>query len=220
MQTINLTLQGKYLTAEDESNKEFAVVGDNRDYYIHFDIDEPKRAMFAVFSEREKDCRTPRQESVLIDENGLVNVPMWILKQGGFSVGVVSDGFASTPLYIYVVGSIIDKTGIQTEDPPPSQVEQLIKLVNDLQMKGIDEAEMKRLIGEYLKENHISPDDLPIATKESLGVVKVGDGLLIDSSGTMSVDIAEGIEADNTKPVSSAMVHTEIGNINALLETI
>lgn len=220
MQTINLILKNKYLTAEDERDKEFVVVGDNRDYYIHFDIDEPKRAMFAVFSEREKDCRTPRQESVLIDENGLVNVPMWILKQGGFSVGVVSDGFASTPLYIYVVGSIIDKTGIQTEDPPPSQVEQLIKLVNDLQMKGIDEAEMKRLIGEYLKENHISPDDLPIATKESLGVVKVGDGLLIDSSGTMSVDIAEGIEADNTKPVSSAMVHTEIGNINALLETI
>lgn len=220
MQTINLTLQGKYLTAEDERDKEFAVVGDNRDYYIHFDIDKPKRAMFAVFSEREKSCRTPKQESVLIDENGLVNVPMWILKQGGFSVGVVSDGFASTPLYIYVVGSIIDKTGIQTEDPPPSQVEQLIKLVNDLQMKGIDEAEMKRLIGEYLKENHISPDDLPIAAKDNLGVLKVGDGLLIDSSGTMSVDIAEGIEADNTKPVSSAMVHTEIGNINALLETI
>lgn len=155
MQTINLKLQGKYLTAEDEENSSFAVVGDNRDYYIHFDIDEPKRAMFAVFSEREKSCRTPKQESVLIDENGLVNVPMWILKWDGFSVGVVSDGFASTPLYIYVVGSIIDKTGIQTEDPPPSQVEQLIKLVNDLQMKGIDEAELKRLIEEYITTHPI-----------------------------------------------------------------
>lgn len=157
MQTINLILKNKYLTAEDEENSSFAVVGDNRDYYIHFDMDEAekKRAMFAVFSEREKNCRTPRQESVLIDENGLVNVPMWILKKDGFLVGVVSDGFASTPLYIYVVGSIIDKTGIQTEDPPPSQVEQLIKLVNDLQMKGIDEAELKRLIEEYITTHPI-----------------------------------------------------------------
>lgn len=157
---------------------------------------------------------------MLIDENGTVNVPLWVLKQGGFNVGVVSDGFASTPLYIHVVGSIIDESGIQTEDPPPSQVEQLIKLVNDLQMKGIDENEMKRLIGEYLKENHISPDDLPIATKEALGVVKIGDGLIVDETGRVSVDIAEQIEADNTKPISSAMAFVEIGNISALLGTI
>jgi len=221
MQTIELCLIGKQLNYSRDRPEKINVVGDNSDYFLHFDIDTPRRAMFAVFSKKEKGyCQTPKQESVLIDENGTVNVPLWVLKQGGFNVGIISDGFASTPLYIYVAGSIIDENGIPAEDPPPSQVEQLIKLVNDLQMKGIDENEMKRLIGEYLKENHISPDDLPIATKEALGVVKIGDGLIVDETGRVSVDIAEQIEADNTKPISSAMAFVEIGNISALLGTI
>ncbi len=62
--------------------------------------------------------------------------------------------------------------------------------------------------------------EIPVATEKILGGIKVGTNLSIEADGTLSVDMASAIEADNTKPVSSANVYTEIGNINALLETI
>ena len=37
---------------------------------------------------------------------------------------------------------------------------------------------------------------------------------------TLMVDAADAVEQDNTKPVTSAAVFTEVGNINALLATI
>lgn len=53
------------------------------------------------------------------------------------------------------------------------------------------------------------------------GGYTIGDGLKLDAaSNTLSVDTAEAVEKDNTKPVTSAAVYTEVGNINALLATI
>lgn len=49
----------------------------------------------------------------------------------------------------------------------------------------------------------------------------IGDGLKLDAdTNTLSVDTAAAVEKDNTKPVTSAAVYTEVGNINALLATI
>jgi hypothetical protein len=45
---------------------------------------------------------------------------------------------------------------------------------------------------------------------------KIGDGLKLENN-VLSVDTAEVVEKDNTKPVTSAAVYTEIGNIEALL---
>ncbi|MBS6474523.1 MAG: hypothetical protein KH354_00830 [Clostridiales bacterium] len=61
---------------------------------------------------------------------------------------------------------------------------------------------------------------IPPATSEILGGVKVGDGLKITQEGMLSVDTATQAEQDNTRPITSAAVYTEIGNINSLLETI
>lgn len=47
----------------------------------------------------------------------------------------------------------------------------------------------------------------------------IGDGLKLEGR-TLSVDTANAVEKDNTKPVSSAAVYTTVGNIEALLETI
>lgn len=47
----------------------------------------------------------------------------------------------------------------------------------------------------------------------------IGYGLKVEEC-TLMVDAAEAVEADNTKPITSAAVHTEVGNINALLATI
>lgn len=59
-----------------------------------------------------------------------------------------------------------------------------------------------------------------IATRETLGVISVGDNLIIDKNGRLSVDTATAVEQDNTRPVTSAAVHTELGNIEALLANI
>ena len=53
------------------------------------------------------------------------------------------------------------------------------------------------------------------------GGYQIGDGLKLDAeTNTLSVDTADAVEKDNTKPVTSAAVYAEVGNINALLATI
>ena len=50
---------------------------------------------------------------------------------------------------------------------------------------------------------------------------QIGAGLKLDeNTNTLSVDTADVVEQDNTKPVTSAAVHTEIGNIEALLAAL
>lgn len=49
--------------------------------------------------------------------------------------------------------------------------------------------------------------------------VQIGNGLKLEDN-VLSVDTADKVEADNTKPVTSGAVHMEIGNIEVLLATI
>lgn len=58
------------------------------------------------------------------------------------------------------------------------------------------------------------------ATTTSLGGIIVGEDLQITQSGVLSVTKANQIEQDNTHPITAAAVYTEVGNINALLQTI
>lgn len=51
------------------------------------------------------------------------------------------------------------------------------------------------------------------------GGYTIGDGLKLEGN-RLSVDTATSAEEDNTKPITSAAVRAEIGNINALLATI
>ena len=54
-----------------------------------------------------------------------------------------------------------------------------------------------------------------------VGGYTIGPGLKLDAAtNTLSVDTPDAVEKDNTKPVTSAAVYTEVGNINALLATI
>ncbi len=49
--------------------------------------------------------------------------------------------------------------------------------------------------------------------------VEIGNGLKLDDN-VLSVDTADNVEKDNTKPVTSAAVYTVVGNINAILESL
>lgn len=49
----------------------------------------------------------------------------------------------------------------------------------------------------------------------------IGDGLKLDAAtNTISVDVVDAAEKDNTKPITSSAVNVIVGNINVLLETI
>ena len=52
------------------------------------------------------------------------------------------------------------------------------------------------------------------------GSLSIGNGLKWGADGKLTVDTADKVEQDNTKPVTSAAVHTEIGNIEALLAAL
>ena len=65
-----------------------------------------------------------------------------------------------------------------------------------------------------------SSGDVPIASETVAGIVRVGENLRISADGTLSVDTAAAVEQDNTRPITAEAVFTEVGNINALLETI
>lgn len=61
---------------------------------------------------------------------------------------------------------------------------------------------------------------VPIMSETVAGIAMVGDNLTIDAEGRLSVDTADAAEQDNTRPITSAAVHTVVGNIEILLETI
>lgn len=58
------------------------------------------------------------------------------------------------------------------------------------------------------------------ATETTLGGIIVGEDLEITQQGVLSVTKANQVEQDNTHPITAAAVYTEVGNINALLQTI
>ncbi len=58
------------------------------------------------------------------------------------------------------------------------------------------------------------------ATKDHLGLIRVGENLNITTDGILSVDVATEADPDNTKPITSAAVNTIVGNIDALLSMI
>lgn len=72
-----------------------------------------------------------------------------------------------------------------------------------------DQAEMVQAVTDHLAKEGL------------LGGYKIGNGLKLDSdTNSLSVDVADIPEEDNTKPITSAAVFTTIGNIEVLLGTI
>lgn len=88
-------------------------------------------------------------------------------------------------------------------------------------------AQLQKQIGDlddlktYNKGNLVDAINEARSSGGSGGGYNIGSGLKLDAAtNTLSVDTAEAVEKDNTKPVTSAAVYTEVGNINALLATI
>lgn len=124
------------------------------------------------------------------DESGVVLPTVWV------SLGKVQPG--------------ADPSGDASADPALPIWAQLQKQIGDLD-------DLKT----YNKGNLVEAINEARNSGGSGGGYTIGDGLKLDAAtNTLSVDTAETVEKDNTKPVTSAAVYTEVGNINALLATI
>lgn len=125
------------------------------------------------------------------DESGVVLPTVWV------SLGKVQPG--------------ADPSGDASADPSLPVWAQLQKQIGDLD-------DLKT----YNKDNLVAAiNEARSSGGSGGGGYTIGDGLKLDpDTNTLSVDTADKVEQDNTKPVTSAAVYTEVGNINALLATI
>lgn len=125
------------------------------------------------------------------DESGVVLPTVWV------SLGKVQPG--------------ADPSGDETADPSLPVWAQLQKQIGDLDdLKTYNKGNLVDAINEARSSGGGTG-----------GGYNIGDGLKMDpDTNTLSVDTADKVEQDNTKPVTSAAVYTEVGNINALLATI
>lgn len=55
--------------------------------------------------------------------------------------------------------------------------------------------------------------EVPLATKETAGIVIIGSNLIVDQSGCLSVDVADVVTADDSRPVSAKGVYKHVGEL-------
>lgn len=143
------------------------LVGDNDRYIIKFVGTENLGEVFAIFS---RDNKTSKP--ILLNDDGSVNIPLWVLKRGSFEVGLYAEGFATTPLEIIVDESIIEQHGETIEDPEPSLVDQLLNKVNNIK---------------YIKSCRVDSGRL---------IVILNDDSEIDAGFIISADELSSIQSD------------------------
>lgn len=93
--------------------------------------------------------------------------------------------------------------GDGTHDAPPEDVyNQIIEMLND----SVSDEKIEAAVEQYMEDNQLE-------------VYTEGENISIED-GVISVLTTNDAEADNTRPMTSAGVYTQIGNINVLLGTI
>lgn len=115
VQSINATDDFTILVKNNRlyscSGNTIKCVGDNANYTLKFEGINELGSVFAIFRKEGKSSAP-----ILLDESGYVKIPVWVLKEGYFEVGLQAEGFASAPLRIMVDRSIIDKADLVVND--------------------------------------------------------------------------------------------------------
>lgn len=146
------------------------------------------------------------------------------------------DGTAVMPLTLDFGVGFVFRVTLSVDDGVTSQIGQyIISVLQDGRVIFSTSAAPSLNSDGNLAQQTMAKDptaDMQIATKKYVdthaagsggGGIKyqIGNGLILDAkTNTLAVDTADAVERDNTKPITSAGVYLEIGNINALLATI
>ena len=163
------------------------IVNGNSDYVIQFTFD----AEWEPYETKTARFVTARGYTDVVFSGNEVALPV-ITDAISVRVGVYAGNLhTTTPAVIFCRRSITDGSGSPVE-PTPDVYAQIMERLNNL-------------------------DGATPATAEKLGVVKIGDNLKITEDGVLSVDTADAVAQDNTRPITSAAVYTAKSNIEALL---
>ena len=167
------------------------IVCGNSDYVAHFDFDSE----WDEYTTKTAHFEWGGKYEDRVFTGNECAVPV-VYSINALTIGVFAGDIRSTtPAFFKCVPCGQDSDSIPA-DPTPDVYNQIMELLNNISLGG-------------------NP-----ATTETLGLIKVGENLTITEDGVLSVDTATQVEQDNTKPITSAAVHTEIGNIDVLLKTI
>lgn len=200
--------------------EEYSVISHNTDYTVTFDFDSEWTAKYkTVYFVTESGEYTP-----VVMEGDTCAVPEVKGDCRYLFIGV-QEGTAEKPgvlktsraCCLKIRDSITDMIGAPIADPAPSVYEQIMSLLEKIQQGAVSEEDIQKAVNKYLTEHPVS---VGIASKESPGIVAVGENLKISETGALSVDTTDVAEEDNTKPITSSGVNTIVGNIGAILETI
>lgn len=74
--------------------------------------------------------------------------------------------------------------------------------------------------GDRISIGELPTQEIPIAGVNTLGLIKVGDGLKIDAEGRLSADVAEKAVQGDSRPLSGGAVYELVGNIETVLEDV
>lgn len=166
---------------------------------------------------------------VLADSAGDVQVPPEATASAGMgTVTILGVDETSQRISVDVPYLVLAHAPVQGSDPDPTpdQWQQYVAAVK-----------------QYAEQAQAAADKLPVPAPSDTGksvVVRedgtyglaviqgggggigyrIGHGLKVTGGDTLEVDAADAVERDNTRPVTSAAIYTEVGNIDALLQTI
>ena len=167
------------------------IVCDNSDYTVNFSLDSEWDA-FETKTMRVKYPDNTFTDVIFTGKSCAMPIVNNVL---GVEIGLYAGNLHTTKgAYFDCDKSILYRSGTHVE-PPEDVYNQILALLNGL--------------------SGAKP-----ATKDRLGLIKVGKNLTITEDGVLSVDTAEAMEEDNTKPITSAAVDTEVGNIATLLHNL
>lgn len=128
----------------------------------------------------------------------------------------------SLTAYAYVTDDAGGYTKVQVDFAVHKRAKPSDYVYTPTEHAGFDR--LRTEIGDLSALQTDAKDNLVAAINEALkggDSYKIGAGLKFDAkTHTLAVDTADAVERDNTKPVTSAAVHTEIGNIEVLLTAI
>lgn len=234
MATIEILVREKIATNLDPRGQ--TIVCDNSDYVVKFDFDEewaalPEKTARFAYNRRYQDISFKGDKCVM---------PA-IRNASSVEVGVFAGNLhTTTPAVIYANKSIRG-CGCAPEGPPYEIYDHIMEAVNEA-CNAANEVKEAAKSGEF-KGDPGKPGFSP-----TVGVEEISNGhriTITDQNGPKSFDVLDGaagsleagdnieikdgrisvlttdkIEADNTRPVTSAAVQTTVGNIEVYLETI
>lgn len=121
---MEFKIQNKRVFCKNEN-----LVGDNKGYKAFFDFDSEWDGIVKIA----RFIKGEEHEDRVIN-NGFCYIPMFVMKQGFFQVGVYSTGIATTQCDAYVAESVKENIG-DHPDPEESVFDQLLNAMAETEMK-------------------------------------------------------------------------------------